>query len=514
MEENLIPLTEAHSALLEKRGVSPEKAAELGWQTCAGRKGDWIAIPFRRAGKIVNWKYRTISGEKKFSQSKGGEQCFYNLEAIEAVAALSPEQQREQTILIVEGEMDCVIALQCGYLAVSVPSGAPDRPVEGEDSKKFDFLEDFPRFAIAVLAVDDDHAGHVLRKELALRLGWHRCKWSQYPKECKDLNDVFAKYGERGVRMVLDKKTSFMNEGGLFTMAQMPAMPELPTYPVPIGNIAQMIKLRPQQFISVTGIPSMGKSLFVNCVAASMARDYGWRICIASFEDEPRDGIQDYLRRFYTQKPEKDCNDLDIQEADSWIDRHFCFIQPDLESNDFTTLKWLLSRMSAAITQYGAKLLIIDPWNEMDHDRPMGMSLTEYTGFAIKELKRLAKRYMVTVLVVAHPAKPEKNKDGGYNVPTLYDISDSSHWYNKSDIGIIVHRYEGENDGDYGTLIRVQKIKKWGIMGQVGDRFLQYIPYRGNYIDYPDFLPRKAKKETAKKAKAEETETKQKGLDF
>lgn len=512
MAEHLIPLTEAHSALLESRGISAEKAAELGWQTCADRKGDWIAIPFHRGGKIVNWKYRTISGEKKFSQMKGGEQCFYNIEAIEAIAKLPPEEQRQQTILIVEGEMDCVIALQCGYLAVSVPSGAPASETDGGESAKFSFVDDFPRFAIAVLAVDDDPAGQVLRKELALRLGWHRCKWSQYPKGCKDLNDIFMKYRDKGIRMVLDQKTHFMSEGGLFTMSQMPAIPELPTYPVPIGNIAQMIKLRAQQFISVTGIPSMGKSLFVNCLAASMAKDYGWKVCIASFEDEPRDGIQEYLRKFYSGR--QDADDLAIMEADAWIDRHFSFIQPDLESDDMTTLKWLLSRMRAAITQHGAKLLIIDPWNEIDHDRPMGMSLTEYTGFAIKELKRLAKRYMVVVLVVAHPAKPEKNKDGGYNVPTLYDISDSSHWYNKSDIGIIVHRYEGETDGDHGTLIRVAKIKKWGVMGMVGDRFLQYIPYRGAYIDYPDFLPRKTKKETQKKAKAEEEPTKQKGLDF
>lgn len=512
MAENLIPLTAAHSDLLEKRGVSAEKAAELGWQTCADRKGDWIAIPFKRNGKIVNWKYRTISGEKKFSQEKGGEQCFYNLEAIEALAKLTPDQQRDQVILIVEGEMDCVVALANGYLAVSVPSGAPDRPTDGEESVKFKFLDDFPRFVIAVLAVDDDHAGQVLRQELALRLGWHRCKWSQYPKGCKDLNDVQAKYGTKGVRMVLDQKTHFMNEGGLFTMSQLPAIPELPTYPVPIGNIAQMIKLRPQQFISVTGIPSMGKSLFVNCLAASMARDYGWKICIASFEDEPRDGVQQYLRKFYTQR--KDADDVALAEADAWIDRHFSFIQPDLESDEMTTLKWLLTRMKAAITQHGARLLIIDPWNEIDHDRPMGMSLTEYTGYAIKELKRLAKRYMVVVLVVAHPAKPDKNKDGGYNVPTLYDISDSSHWYNKSDIGVIVHRYEGEQDGDYATLIRVQKIKKWEIMGMTGDRLLQYIPYRGNYIDYPDFQPRKTKREPTKKAKADDEPTKQKGLDL
>lgn len=513
MAEKTTPITEAHLALLEQRGIDQEMAARLGWLSCEGRKGEWIAIPFLRGGKVVNHKYRTIAGEKRFSQDTGGEQCFYNMAACEEIAKLPLSEQPNRSIVIVEGEMDCAIALQCGYLAVSVPSGAPDKPVEGEDIKKFKFLDDFPKLAVAVLAVDDDPPGRVLRQEIALRLGWHRCKWVQFPKGCKDLNDVFVKYRAKGVHMVLDEKTRFMNQGGLFTMSQMPAMPQLPVYECQIGNVSSMVKLRAGQFIVVTGIPSMGKSLFVNCLAGNMARFYGWRVCIASFEDYPRDGIEDYLRMYYLGR--KTGTDADYAEADDWIEKNFCFINPDLESDDMTSLTWMIERMKAAITQHGARLLIIDPWNELDHDRPMGMSLTEYTGFAIKELKRLASRYMVTVLVVAHPAKQEKLKDGTYSVPTLYDISDSAHWYNKPDIGIIVHRYEGEQDGDYATMIRVQKVRKWGVIGMPGDRFLQYLTDRGNYIDYPDFTIRKARKETAKpKDKIEVDETKQKGLEF
>lgn len=513
MAEKTIPLTEAHLSLLEKRGIDAEMAIRLGWQSCEGRSGDWIAMPFLRAGKVVNHKYRTISGQKKFSQDTGGEQCFYNLAACDEISRLPISEQPNKQIVIVEGEMDCAIALQCGYLAVSVPSGAPDKPVEGEDSKKFKFLEDFPKSTVAVLAVDDDGPGRVLRQEIALRLGWYRCKWAQYPKECKDLNEVFVKYGAKGVRKVLDEKTRFMNQNGLFTMAQLPAMPQLPVYECQIGNVSPMIKLRAGQFIVVTGIPSMGKSLFVNCLAANMARYYGWRVCIASFEDYPRDGIEEYLRMYHMGR--KTGTEADIADADAWIEKSFCFITPDLESDDMVNLNWVLAQMKAAITQHGARLLIIDPWNELDHDRPMGMSLTEYTGYAIKELKRLASRYMVTVLVVAHPAKQEKLKDGTYSVPTLYDISDSAHWYNKADIGVIVHRYEGEQDGDYATMIRVQKVRKWGVIGMTGDRFLQYLTDRGTYIDYPDFVIRRPRKDSAKSTpKTAPDEDKQKGLEF
>ena len=85
---------------------------------------------------------------------------------------------------------------------------------------------------------------------------------------------------------------------------------------------------------------------------------------------------------------------MDLAEraaADAWIDRHFGFIVPG--EDDEVTLPWLLERLVAAIVRYGASLGVIDPWNEIDHSRPPDMSLTEYIGFAIRQLRRLAKKY-------------------------------------------------------------------------------------------------------------------------
>lgn len=500
MEPKIKPLTEAHLAALEKRGITAETAERLGWTSFAGRKGLWVSMPYFRRGNAVNHKYRRIekdpSGDN-FQQDKGGEQCFYNLQALEDIEVLPPDEQRSVEVVITEGEMDCAIALQIGFLAVSVPGGAPSVASDGLPSLKWAFLEDFPKWAIAVLAVDDDPPGQILRQELALRLGWHRCKWVKYPKGCKDLNEVFVKYGAKGVNMVLKDKASFMNSGGLFLMSELPAQPEIEALGCNIGNVSEMIKLRLGDVSVFTGIPSMGKTLFVNCMACNMAQTYGWNVCFGSFEQSPRGDHLRYLRTFYLQQPRKDNfgNVLwtapRVAEADSWIDRHFTFIVPDVNTDEMVTLKWVLARVRAAIIQHGAKLIIIDPWNELDHDRPNGMSLTEYTGYAIKEFKRLAKQYMVHVTIVAHPAKMERGRDGTYAVPSLYDISDSSHWANKSDIGVIIHRLEGESEGKFATLVRVAKVRYWGVIGRTGDRFLEYLPERGIYLDAPDFKPKK-----------------------
>lgn len=526
MEQKIIPLTEECALLLEKRGIQPETANRLGWQTFAARKGGWIAIPFYRAGKIVNHKYRRIeklAEGHNFEQDKGGEQCFYNLAAIEDVARLNAEDQRNTPLVITEGEMDCAIALQCGFLAVSVPGGAPGQAIESEDSVKFDFLKDFPKYATATLAVDDDPAGQILRQELALRLGWHRCKWVQYPKGCKDLNEVFIKYGAKGVDMVLKEKSKFMNSGGLFKMSELPAVEDIPALECMIGNVSDMVKFRLGDLSVWTGIPSHGKTTWVNCLASTLAREYGWKACFGSFEQNPRGDHQRYLRTYYLGKPKTDAHGnsqwspAEISEADAWVEKYFTFIVPDVNTEDMVTLKWVLTRVRAAITQHGAKLIIIDPWNELDHDRPNGMSLTEYTGFAIKEFKRLAKAYMVHVMIVAHPAKMEKNKDGAYGVPTLYDVSDSAHWANKCDIGGIVHRVEGE-ENQYATLIRVAKIRYWNVIGRTGDKFLEYNPDTGKYIDAPDFQPKKkrdiTKPVTEKEEKKKPQNTAQRSLPY
>jgi twinkle protein len=57
------------------------------------------------------------------------------------------------------------------------------------------------------------------------------------------------------------------------------------------------------------------------------------------------------------------------------------------------------------------------------------------------------------IFLIAHPKKMQ-TKEGQPDVPTLYDISGSAHFYNKTDNGITVYR----NAGD-GVEIFIQKIR-------------------------------------------------------
>ncbi len=457
-------ILQKHIDLLEARGITGEIASRLGWHSLDRNDGEWIGIPFINKGKQVGVKYRTIAGEKKFYQAKGSEQCLYNIDQISEIS--------EFPLIITEGEMDCAIALQCGYSSVSVPNGAPSKSIE-EDGKKYDYLGDIPKNIEIILVFDDDEPGHNLLHDVSIRLGKERCKWIKYPKDCKDLNDTFAKYGQRGVDETL-KRAQWMKIDGLYRMSELPPVPTLIPIPCPISGLGDHYKLRLGDFTVITGIPGYGKTTLANEIGSSMALKYGWNAVYASFEQNPKQDHQRSLRSYHAKKPENCMTEQEISEADKWIEDKFSFISPNID--DDVSLKWVLEKCRAAILRNNAKLVVIDPWNEMDHDFPPELTLTRYTGFAIKQFKKLAQKYMVHVIVIAHPAKLQKNKDGFYNVPTLYDISDSANWNNKCDIGIVIH-----NNDDLTTTVRLAKVRYLNLIGKRGDVILKYDDYRNCY---------------------------------
>lgn len=225
-------------------------------------------------------------------------------------------------------------------------------------------------------------------------------------------------------------------------------------------------------------IPTHNSSV-INEFCGRMALGHGWSTVFASFEQRPQTDHRRALRTFFNSKRAIHQSAREIAAADDWIERYFSFIVPD--EDDEADLVWILERAAAAIVQHGAKIVVIDPFNEIDHVRPPDMSLTEYTGFAIKQFRRLAKKYQVHVIVAAHPAKMKKRDDGSYGIPTLYDISDSAHWYNKADIGIVIHR-TGEKPQDFKTLIRISKSKYHDEIGKPGDLEAHFDPEQNRYV--------------------------------
>ena len=94
---------------------------------------------------------------------------------------------------------------------------------------------------------------------------------------------------------------------------------------------------------------------------------------------------------------------------------------------------------------------MIDPYNELDHQRPSQMTETEYVSQMLTKIKRFAQHYDVHVWFVAHP---RQLRDWKGEPPNLYDISGSAHFINKADNGIVIHR---NRSPDKGSLSQVRK---------------------------------------------------------
>jgi len=91
-------------------------------------------------------------------------------------------------------------------------------------------------------------------------------------------------------------------------------------------------------------------------------------------------------------------------------------------------------------------------------------------------------KYNVHVFLIAHPTKiPKDIVTKKHNIPTLYDISDSAHFYNKAFNGICVYRNFDTNTVD----VHVQKVKfKW--VGKTGMVSFTYDIPSGRYTEVGD----------------------------
>jgi twinkle protein len=432
---------------LEERGIWADTAARVGVYTAkrAGHEtvpsatGDVIAFPYYDHNVISGVKYRTL--DKKFWQEIGGRTILYGADALDDPGL----ETGYLPLIITEGEIDALTAIQCGFpLTVSVPDGAP--PATGElqplnviaDAEgKFKYLwNDRDRLARVkrfVLAVDNDPPGLRLAEELMRRLGPGRCSFPVYPPDCKDLNDVLMKHGPEDVSIALNAAQPYPIRG-VYHLSDYPEPPKVQTFSTGWWTLDRNVQVFPGEFMVVTGIPGHGKSSFVINLMVNLARSHGWRAAMFSPEMPPVPFVQNKMRALVGQ---------DRSVTDPFLDDRFVFIDSDptsAQDEDFT-LQWVLDRATDAVHRDGIRLLVIDPWNELEHARRPGESMTDYIGSCIRTLKRWARLYRCAVIVVAHPTK-EVGKGGDQRTPTLYDIEGSAHWFNKCDHGLIVERAE------------------------------------------------------------------------
>lgn len=478
---------------LESRSLDVELADQLGLASRGDSGREVIIYPFIREGKIVGRKYRPLyDADRRFWRDKGDILCAYNEDC------LRDDSLVHLPLVITEGQDDCIAVLQSGHLrCISVPDGAPENPIQDiEGSAKYQWIDDIhdllsmKRVNEIVLCVDGDSAGAALLHDLSVKLGKARCKFVTYPKSkdptargrerLKDMNEVLEDYGARGTREVIARST-WLKVEGVFKLSEMPPMPDATIFDigdVGFSALSEHLKIRLGDMSVWTGIGGYGKTTLITDILSRIVKKYGIMVGWASFEQDPQRDHRRAFRSWYWEDWEFKLTDAQKAEADAWIDAHHRFLVPDDEED--ATLEWILDRMEAAVIQHGCKILVIDPFNEIEHCKRPGESDTDYINRAVRTLRRFAKRFQIHLIIVAHPTKMPRMDDGSgrYMMPGLYDVNGGAVWRNKATQGIIVH-LTGLED----TIVKIDKVKYREILGSPGMVKMAYVKQTRRFVE-------------------------------
>lgn len=480
-----------------------------------------IAFPYRRGTRLVNIKYRSLN--KKFTQVAGADKILFGLDDI----ANQPE------IIIVEGEMDKLALEEAGILnVVSVPDGAPAKSKEDklpspENDKKFSYLwncrGELDQATKIILATDNDVPGQALADELARRLGRERCwrvRWpgsapaadpppappssdgvlegSSVPADAsqfrKDANDVLMADGPDYLRDCIEAAEPYPIRG-LFRFSDFHqdileyyGMQKSADLAVTTGwaSLDEYYKVIPGELTIITGVPNSGKSEWIDALLVNLTTLHGWSFALCSMEKKVSVHARQLLEKQYgmpfllsdNSGPAARMTEQQVHQGLEWLDDCFHLIR--CEDDELPSVDWVLNLARAAVLRFGIRGLVIDPYNELDHQRPSHMSETEYVSQMLTKIKRFAQHHDVHVWFVAHPRQMQNWKG---DPPNLYDISGSAHFINKCDNGIVVHRNNDPAKGPPSEVnILIRKVRN-KMAGGIGDVFLSYDKRTGRYVD-------------------------------
>lgn len=464
----------------EGRGISNNTLLRFNisesneWMPKGGENTRAICFNYYREGQLINIKYR--AKDKDFKLHKNAELIFYNLDSI----------KDESTAIIVEGEIDCLSLHEAGiYNVVSVPNGA------GAGQQQLKYLDNcwqsFEDKDQIILFTDNDTPGQSLREELARRLGKERCYKVQYPEGCKDANDILIKNGPQMIREIVENPVRWPIDG-ITTMDDV--YDEVVSYyengypkgyAANIGEFDELLTFSGGQLTIVTGSPGSGKSEFIDYITTSLARHHNWRFGVCSFENPVAIHVTKLMEKFvglsfnFRKDPAHRMGRAEFEEGMALTDKYFSFInilQADV------TIQGIIQKLTELVKRTGIKGAIIDPWNYIEHKVPPGQTETQYISEALTLIKEFAARTDTHVFLVAHPRKLMKDiKTKQYPIATMYDISGSAHFFNKTDNGISIHRDFGNNV----VTAYVQKVRfSW--LGKIGFSSFSFDTFIRQYI--------------------------------
>lgn len=481
-KENINKYSESFIDYFKNRGISEKTLIETKitqeteyFPQKQGRAG-CIAFNYYLNGELINVKYRTRN--KDFKLVSGARLIPYN---IDSISLDKYNENEEKYVCICEGEVDCLTYLECGIKhAISVPNGASNNT-----SYLDDFIEEyFDKLDYIYISSDNDTKGIELRKELIRRFGEEKCRIIDYPKPCKDINEVLVQYGRDevikcfknytelkpdGVKELIDVETNldYLFYHGFEAGAK-----------IGVPSFDEIISFKVGLLCVVTGIPSHGKTFALNFILSKLNILHDWKVAFFSPEFYP---IYEHMgqiletlggKRFLSEN----YNTSEYEVMKDYVCRNFFWLDAD-----DTDVNSVMERAKYLVKKKGIKALVIDPFNALTDNEKPNVRQDEYISDFLQKLRAFARKYAVAVFLVMHPTKMQKLENGLYPICDLYNCKGASEVFDKADIGITAWRNEQDNYNE----IHVTKVK-FRHLGKKGHATFKFNINNGRYVEIED----------------------------
>lgn len=428
------------------------------------KEANCICFPFYQNGILKNIKYR--DAQKNFKLESGAELIWYNYDAL--IGA--------KEIIITEGEIDALSFIEDGFdNVISVPNGASIGKMDYLDSS----IDAFEKIEKIYIAVDVDEKGIKLRDELIRRLGSEKCLICNF-SEFKDANEYLCQKGRKSLLNVIKTAKEIEVEGIVNLNAKLPDIESLFKFgmqrgkTIGIEEIDEKISWEYGRLATFTGTPSSGKSEFVDFLVTKLNINYGAKVAYWSPENYPLpyhySKISEKLtgKRFQNDRMTSD----EFWNSYEHIKKNFFWIDPEEPFLDN-----ILNCFKFHVKRNGVNIVVLDPfanlYDELDYSKQ---------GKMITKMSMFARQYNVLFILVAHPKKLQKDQNGHFPIATMYDISGSADFWNKTDYGISLRREQEESDGSFKNFgqISIQKVK-YKHLGSQGAVNFKYNYNNGRY---------------------------------
>lgn len=434
---------------LASRGIGEEVVRRYKITTQV-KNQNVVVFPFYDENNVMQFvKYRNTSPgakPKEFSEKDTKPILFGMAQCIDF-----------ETIVITEGQIDSLTLAECGIKnAVSVPTGARGFTWYRHCS------EWLAKFKDIIVFGDNEKGKITLVDELQTRVSQKIkvVRVQDYLGE-KDANAILQRYGKEAVVTAVQNaeviKLKNIKDLSEVKSVDINSLPKIKTNMPEIDRV--LGGLYYGQVILLSGQRGNGKSTFMSqmvvealeqqnnvFVYSGELADYHFKRWI-DFQIAGPDNVitsqNEYGDEVYS------ISDADIELINSWYKGRAYIFDNNYIPDNKQELESLVTTVEKAIQQYDVKLICID--NLMTAIEPDQNDLYRQQSKFVGDLKKIAMKYNVVIILVAHPRKSREKFDND-------DVSGSADITNKVDVVMSYGRCDDSKEYDGELLITKNRL--------------------------------------------------------